>query len=72
MADDEDDNGADGLAEGPEGDRPMSFFEHLTELRKRLVRAAMGLTAAVLGCYVFVDYLTEQCCVDEQSRDDAA
>jgi sec-independent protein translocase protein TatC len=52
-------NGADGLAEGPEGDEPMSFFDHLTELRKRLVRAAMGLSGAVVICYVFVDYLTQ-------------
>jgi sec-independent protein translocase protein TatC len=58
MADD-DANGADGLAEGPEGDRPMSFFEHLTELRKRLVRSAMALAAAVVACYAAVDYLTQ-------------
>lgn len=50
-------NGEDGLAEGPEGDLPMSFFEHLTELRTRLVRAAFGLSLAVLVCYVYVDAL---------------
>lgn len=37
----------------------MSFFDHLTELRKRLVRSAMGLAVAVFGCYAFVDYLTQ-------------
>jgi sec-independent protein translocase protein TatC len=54
---DDEKNGEDGLAEGPEDDRPMSFFEHLGELRKRLVRAALGVTAAFIGCYVFVEYL---------------
>jgi sec-independent protein translocase protein TatC len=51
-------NGEEGLAEGPEGDRPMSFFDHLAELRTRLVRAALGVTAAFVVCYVFVDELT--------------
>jgi sec-independent protein translocase protein TatC len=50
-------NGEDGLAEGPEDDRPMSFFEHLTELRKRLVRSALGIVAAFIACYVLVDRL---------------
>jgi sec-independent protein translocase protein TatC len=50
-------NGADGLAEGPEDDRPMSFFEHLQELRKRLVRAAFGVAGAFIFCYVLVDHL---------------
>ena len=50
-------NGEDGLAEGPEDDRPMSFFEHLIELRKRLVRTALGIVGAFIFCYVFVDEL---------------
>lgn len=37
----------------------MSFFEHLGELRKRLIRAAIGLTVGVVLCYAFVDYLTQ-------------
>jgi sec-independent protein translocase protein TatC len=58
MADDSSEkNGADGLAEGPEDDRPMSFFEHLQELRKRLVRAAFGVAGAFIFCYVLVDHL---------------
>lgn len=57
MADDTANNGEDGLAEGPEDDRPMSFFEHLAELRKRLVRSALGVAGAFIFCYVFVDYL---------------
>lgn len=49
-------NGLDGLAEGPEGDQPMSFWEHLAELRGRLVKAALGV---VLGCIVCFIYATE-------------
>lgn len=52
-------NGEEGLAEGPEGDVPMSFFEHLTELRTRLIRSAVGLGLAVAVCYGMVDYLTQ-------------
>jgi len=58
MADDSSEkNESDGAAEGPEDDRPMSFFEHLQELRKRLVRAALGVAAAFVFCYALVDYL---------------
>ncbi len=53
------DNGEKGMAEGPEDDQPMSFFDHLAELRKRLVRAALSLTVGVSICYVFVDKLTQ-------------
>jgi sec-independent protein translocase protein TatC len=55
----EQDNGADGLAEGPEGDEPMSFFDHLAELRKRLVRSAMAIGSCFVLCYIFVDHLTQ-------------
>jgi sec-independent protein translocase protein TatC len=53
------DNGEDGLAEGPEGDEPMSFFDHLAELRKRLVRSALAIGTCFILCYAFVDYLTQ-------------
>jgi sec-independent protein translocase protein TatC len=53
------DNGEDGLAEGPEGDEPMSFFDHLAELRKRLVRSAMAIGTGFVLCYAFVDHLTQ-------------
>src|SRR5262245_61086103 len=45
------------LVEGPEGDTPMSFFEHLAELRTRLVRATLGLVAGFAVCWTFVDQL---------------
>jgi len=53
-----DHNGADGLAEGPEGDVPMSFFDHLSELRKRLFRAVFALVLAAIVAYVFVDEIS--------------
>jgi sec-independent protein translocase protein TatC len=60
MADDKHQgNGADGMAEGPEHDRPMSFFDHLTELRQRLMRAALALVGGFIVCYVLVDDLTQ-------------
>lgn len=37
----------------------MSFFDHLTELRSRLMRCALALTATVTICYVAVDFLTQ-------------
>jgi sec-independent protein translocase protein TatC len=53
------DNGEDGQAEGPEDDRPMSFFDHLAELRQRLVRAALSLVFGFVVSYVFIDDLTQ-------------
>lgn len=51
------DNGHDGMAEGPEGDTPMGFFEHLAELRTRLMRAAIGVFVGFGGAFYFVDEL---------------
>jgi sec-independent protein translocase protein TatC len=53
----ENENGNDGLAEGPEGDRPMSFFEHLAELGMRLMRAAIGVVVGFAGAFFFVEDL---------------
>lgn len=39
--------------EGPEDDKPMTFWEHLDELRKRITRALGGL---VIGCLVAWQY----------------
>ncbi len=56
MAEKTDDEAASD-SKGPEDDVPMSFFDHLNELRKRLVRSAFGIVAAFVACYVFVDEL---------------
>jgi len=47
------------LHEGPEDDVAMSFFDHLNELRKRLIRAALALAVGITVCYVAVDQLTQ-------------
>lgn len=52
-------NGHEGLAEGPEGDTPMSFWDHLAELRGRLVKAALGVTVGVIVCFVYATQLRE-------------
>lgn len=56
---DDDLNGHDGLAEGPEGDQPMSFFEHLTELRSRLIRAVAGIVVGFGVSFYFAAQLLE-------------
>jgi sec-independent protein translocase protein TatC len=58
VADDKTNNGADGLAEGPDGDTPMSFFDHLAELRKRIARAFAALLLGAVVCYAYVDQIT--------------
>ncbi|HEY8375615.1 MAG TPA: twin-arginine translocase subunit TatC [Nannocystis sp.] len=52
-------NGYDGLAEGPEGDQPMSFWEHLGELRSRLIKAFAGLVVACILCFIYATELRE-------------
>lgn len=52
-------NGLDGLAEGPEGDTPMSFWDHLGELRSRLTRAALGVAVSVVLCFIYATELRE-------------
>jgi sec-independent protein translocase protein TatC len=39
------------------GEREMSFLDHLEELRWRLVKSALGLVVAVIGCSVISDWL---------------
>jgi sec-independent protein translocase protein TatC len=51
-------NNGDGLAEGPEGDTPMSFFDHLAELRKRIGRAFGAMVLSAVLCYAFIDHIT--------------
>jgi sec-independent protein translocase protein TatC len=43
----------DGIDDGPEDDKPMSFWEHLEELRKRVV---WSLAALVVGCLIAWNY----------------
>src|SRR5436309_492348 len=38
-------------------DKEMTFLDHLEELRWRLVKAIMGLLAAVVACGIFADWL---------------
>ena len=52
-------NGLDGLAEGPEGDQPMSFWDHLSELRNRLVKGALGVVIGCIVCFVYATELRE-------------
>ena len=41
----------------PEDDVEMGFFEHIGELRTRLVYAFYGILPAAALCYYFVEYL---------------
>jgi sec-independent protein translocase protein TatC len=49
----QDSNGQDGLAEGPEGDRPMAFLDHVAELRKRLIRMVLAIVVGFFACFAF-------------------
>jgi sec-independent protein translocase protein TatC len=55
----QDANGFDGLAEGPEGDKPMSFLDHVAELRTRLVRAVLGIFVGFFACFGFADPISD-------------
>jgi len=55
----DDENGHDGLGGGPDGDVPMSFFDHLAELRTRLVRAAIGVVIGFSISFYFVHDLLD-------------
>jgi sec-independent protein translocase protein TatC len=46
-------NGQDGLAEGPEGDKPMAFLDHVGELRKRLIRMGLAIFVGFFACFAF-------------------
>ena len=61
MADDDsdDDSGESFLTDGPEGDQPMSFFDHLAELRKRLLRSVIAVVGGFILAWVFVADLRE-------------
>ncbi len=44
--------------EEPEG-KEMSFFEHLEELRWRIVRMLIGIILGTIICWIFIDYLVD-------------
>src|ERR1051325_6985656 len=41
-------------------EKEMSFLDHLEELRWRLVKAVLGLLAAVIVCGIFSDWIVNQ------------
>ncbi|MBN1653310.1 MAG: twin-arginine translocase subunit TatC [Deltaproteobacteria bacterium] len=43
----------------PENDQAMSFFEHIAELRKRLIYSLLGMVPTVSAAWVFRQYLFE-------------
>ncbi len=53
------DNGEDGFAEGPDGDQPMSFWDHIGELRNRLMKAALGVIIGFAVCFTYATELRE-------------
>lgn len=55
----EDENGHDGLAEGPEGDEPMSFWDHLGELRSALMKSALAVVGGFVLCFVYATEIRE-------------
>jgi len=48
-----------GVPPRPEDDVEMSFFEHVGELRKRLLRALLGMVPAVAVAWIFKERLLE-------------
>jgi sec-independent protein translocase protein TatC len=43
--------------DGPEDDKPMTFWEHLDELRKRVVRALIGLLVGAIVSWEYREWL---------------
>ncbi|MCA9638491.1 MAG: twin-arginine translocase subunit TatC [Myxococcales bacterium] len=52
-------NGQEGLAEGPEGDVPMSFWDHLSDLRSALMKSALGVSAGFAICFTYATEIRE-------------
>jgi sec-independent protein translocase protein TatC len=46
---------------GPDGQEgnEMSFFEHLEELRWRVIKAIIGIAVGMIVCWVFIDWIME-------------
>ncbi|PRQ09603.1 twin-arginine translocase subunit TatC [Enhygromyxa salina] len=56
---DKDNNGHDGLAEGPEGDKPMSFLDHVGELRSRLIRMVAAIGLGFFASFYFAPHISQ-------------
>jgi sec-independent protein translocase protein TatC len=46
-----------GLDEEPAGEKEMSFFEHLEELRWRIIRSLISVVVGTIVCWVFIDWM---------------
>lgn len=45
----------------PTGEQPeMSFFDHLEELRWRIVKALIGVVIGMILCWVFIDFIMDE------------
>ena len=53
------DNGFDGLAGGPEGDKPMAFLDHVAELRVRLIRIVIGIALGFFASFYFAPEISD-------------
>jgi len=38
----------------------MSFFDHLEELRWRLIKAMIGIVLGMIFCWIFIDWIMNQ------------
>jgi sec-independent protein translocase protein TatC len=47
-------------AKAPEEEREMSFFEHLEELRWRIVKMAIGVVVGTIVAWIFIDFIVNQ------------
>ncbi len=52
-------NGQAGMAGGPEGDVPMSFWDHFAELRRRLTRAILSIVVGFGVAFFFAAELAQ-------------
>ncbi len=54
----------------PEGQESheMSFFDHLEELRWRLIKAMVGIVLGMILCWVFIDWIILQVLLKPVSR----
>jgi sec-independent protein translocase protein TatC len=45
----------------PTGEEPaeMSFFDHLEELRWRIIKAAIGVVIGMIICWIFIDFIMD-------------